>query len=152
MCGRVRGECLSTLGVTILTFPSPAVLWPFAFSLVSCMGSNFVHRNRYYFMFFLCFVAMYMFFIIVVGLFLVIVAICILFLVVHRNRCYLLFVCFCMYLFQFTCFFLENPLLFMCCCCCCCCCFCLCFCCHLHGLFGLFYRNRCYLCGLFVFL
>ena len=52
MCGRVRGECLSTLGVTILTFPSPAVLWPFAFSLVSCMGSNFVHRNRCYFMFF----------------------------------------------------------------------------------------------------
>jgi hypothetical protein len=32
LCGRVRGECLSTLGVSILTFPAaPAVVVPFAF-------------------------------------------------------------------------------------------------------------------------
>ena len=41
LCGRVRGECLSTLGVSILTFPSapaPAVVLPFAFLLVIYMG------------------------------------------------------------------------------------------------------------------
>ena len=28
LCGRVRGECLSTLGVSSLTFPLPAVVFP----------------------------------------------------------------------------------------------------------------------------
>ena len=34
LCGRVRGECLSTLGVSILTFPAPAVVVAFAFLLL----------------------------------------------------------------------------------------------------------------------
>ena len=43
LCGRVRGECLSTLGVSILTFPAaaaaaaaaaPAVVVPFAFLML----------------------------------------------------------------------------------------------------------------------
>jgi hypothetical protein len=36
LCGRVRGECLSTLGVSILTFPAapPAVVVLFAFFML----------------------------------------------------------------------------------------------------------------------
>ena len=40
LCGRVRGECLSTLGVSILTFPAPppAVVLLFAFLFVIYIG------------------------------------------------------------------------------------------------------------------
>ena len=63
LCGRVRGECLSTLGVSILTFPAPAVAVCFAFC---CYLHGFFQKTLGYscvflvfVMFFVCFLMWY---------------------------------------------------------------------------------------------